>query len=385
MKLLYKAILFSLLLHDVLYAIVTTENVNCDDSSTANGSDNNLCVRNKVLEKYSRIESLKKEILAKLDLSEAPNVTAPRELSVSMLEDFSSLQVASSTTHTAPYYAMPITTHTVTQTRHKFGITQKDSQQSAIYAHSYLMFNLTILSKNKNIYKSKLRLRLGKELSLFPELPTNVHKLVLCISQEGNEMLVLKKTIAFRADTYTLDITKYLQNLVKKELKSRSGDISLSFNIRIAVLKNGKKITRLVDEGKSKARIIIQSYDERDAEARRSRRAVSSRYCLGRNEKKCCVRPLEINFKEDLGWDYIQTPTSFNANYCAGTCPLNWHTENNLFYDILYKYATNNNKHIGPCCVPNEYGSLNVVYFDAQNEPVTAKIPDVIVRSCSCR
>ena len=119
MRLLYKFLIFGLLLQNLLHFTATTENVNCDEDDTAD-TQNNLCYRNKVIEKYSRIESLKKEILSKLGLDEAPNITAP-VLPTSMLEDFSSLQVASSTTHAAPYYAMPITTYIVQQTRHKFG------------------------------------------------------------------------------------------------------------------------------------------------------------------------------------------------------------------------------------------------------------------------
>lgn len=247
---------------------------------------------------------------------------------------------------------------------------------------------MTIAPKHQTIYKSNLRVQIGKELTVYPELPTDVYKLLLYVEdeeEEGSEVLVLKKTIGTPANTYTLEITKLVQRLVKNAAKSSNGDVSLEFKIRVAVLKNGRKITRLVDEGKERARIIVQSYDERDVEARRSRRAVTSRYCSGRNERNCCVRPLEINFREDLGWNYISSPPTFNANYCAGDCPLNWHTENNLFYDILYKYATKNNRHIGPCCVPNEYESLNIIYYNNANEEMFAKLPNVIVRSCSCR
>ena len=247
------------------------------------------------------------------------------------------------------------------------------------------MFNITIEPKHQNIYRAKLKFRLGKEISLAPESSTNVHKLLLYVEQGGKEVLLSKQGIRAISDTYTLDITKYIQNLVKKNSMHTRDATALGFSLRIAVLKNNKKITRLIDEARDPARILIQSYDERDVETRRSRRAASLHYCTGRNEENCCVRPLEINFREDLGWDYIASPPSFNANYCDGNCPLNWHTENNLFYDILYKYAAKNNKHIGPCCVPNEYESLNIIYYNSNNEPIVAKLPNVIVRSCSCR
>ena len=38
------------------------------------------------------------------------------------------------------------------------------------------------------------------------------------------------------------------------------------------------------------------------------------------NETTCCLHPLHINFKEDLGLDYIIEPKSFEANYCLGNC-----------------------------------------------------------------
>ena len=266
------------------------------------------------------------------------------------------------------------------------GISQQNThKQSTIYAYSYLFFNFTIEPKHQNVYKAKLIFKLGKELSLTPESLTNVHTLVLYAEQGGKEVVLIKQPIRSISDTYKLDITKYIQNLVKKKSRHTRDVPSLEFSLRMAVFKNNKKITRLVEDTRDPPRILIQSYDERDAETRRSRRSASLRYCTGRNEENCCVRPLEINFKKDLGWDYIASPPSFNANYCDGSCPLNWHTENNLFYDILYKYATKNNRHIGPCCVPNEYESLNIIYFNDNNEPIVAKLPNVIVRSCSCR
>ena len=38
------------------------------------------------------------------------------------------------------------------------------------------------------------------------------------------------------------------------------------------------------------------------------------------SETTCCLHPLHINFKEDLGLDYIIEPKSFEANYCLGNC-----------------------------------------------------------------
>lgn len=38
-------------------------------------------------------------------------------------------------------------------------------------------------------------------------------------------------------------------------------------------------------------------------------------------EENCCVRPLYINFRQDLGWRWIHRPEGYYANFCSGPCP----------------------------------------------------------------
>lgn len=38
-------------------------------------------------------------------------------------------------------------------------------------------------------------------------------------------------------------------------------------------------------------------------------------------EENCCVRPLYINFRQDLGWKWIHQPEGYYANFCSGPCP----------------------------------------------------------------
>lgn len=38
-------------------------------------------------------------------------------------------------------------------------------------------------------------------------------------------------------------------------------------------------------------------------------------------EENCCVRPLYINFRQDLGWRWIHQPEGYYANFCSGPCP----------------------------------------------------------------
>lgn len=33
------------------------------------------------------------------------------------------------------------------------------------------------------------------------------------------------------------------------------------------------------------------------------------------------MRPLYINFRQDLGWRWIHQPEGYYANFCSGPCP----------------------------------------------------------------
>lgn len=38
-------------------------------------------------------------------------------------------------------------------------------------------------------------------------------------------------------------------------------------------------------------------------------------------EENCCVRPLYIDFRQDLGWKWVHEPKGYFANFCSGPCP----------------------------------------------------------------
>ena len=44
-------------------------------------------------------------------------------------------------------------------------------------------------------------------------------------------------------------------------------------------------------------------------------------------QDNCCLRPLYIDFKRDLGWKWIHEPKGYNANFCAGACPYLWSSD----------------------------------------------------------
>lgn len=43
--------------------------------------------------------------------------------------------------------------------------------------------------------------------------------------------------------------------------------------------------------------------------------------CFRNLEENCCVRPLYIDFRQDLGWKWVHEPKGYFANFCSGPCP----------------------------------------------------------------
>uniref|UniRef100_A0A8C2SV99 Transforming growth factor beta 1 n=2 Tax=Coturnix japonica TaxID=93934 RepID=A0A8C2SV99_COTJA len=56
----------------------------------------------------------------------------------------------------------------------------------------------------------------------------------------------------------------------------------------------------------------------------RRRRGLDADYCFGTDEENCCVRPLYIDFRQDLGWKWVHEPKGYFANFCMGPCPYIW-------------------------------------------------------------
>lgn len=70
-------------------------------------------------------------------------------------------------------------------------------------------------------------------------------------------------------------------------------------------------------------------------------------------QDNCCLRPLYIDFKRDLGWKWIHEPKGYHANFCAGACPYLWSSDTQhsrvsndfanfqlLFYNCGVKYVS---------------------------------------------
>nr|AGK84718.1 myostatin [Carassius carassius] len=98
------------------------------------------------------------------------------------------------------------------------------------------------------------------------------------------------------------------------------------------------------------------------------------------SESRCCRYPLTVDF-EDFGWDWIIAPKRYKANYCSGECD----------YIHLQKYPhthlvnkANPRGTAGPCCTPTKMSPINMLYFNGKEQIIYGKIPSMVVDRCGC-
>ncbi|NP_001081330.1 transforming growth factor beta-1 proprotein precursor [Xenopus laevis] len=115
----------------------------------------------------------------------------------------------------------------------------------------------------------------------------------------------------------------------------------------------------------------------------RKKRGVGQEYCFGNNGPNCCVKPLYINFRKDLGWKWIHEPKGYEANYCLGNCPYIWSMDTQ-YSKVLSLYNQNNpGASISPCCVPDVLEPLPIIYYVGRTAKVE-QLSNMVVRSCNC-
>ncbi|XP_066552399.1 transforming growth factor beta-2 proprotein [Amia ocellicauda] len=116
---------------------------------------------------------------------------------------------------------------------------------------------------------------------------------------------------------------------------------------------------------------------------RRKKRALDAAYCSKNVQDNCCLRPLFIDFKRDLGWKWIHEPKGYNANFCAGACPYLWSADTQ-HTKVLGMYNTMNPEaSASPCCVSQDLEPLTILYFIGKT-PKIEQLSNMIVKSCKC-
>lgn len=134
-------------------------------------------------------------------------------------------------------------------------------------------------------------------------------------------------------------------------------------------------------------RIIVTSKNPLETSDRNKRQASGGgvKSCT-LNQSTCCLKPLTINFADDLKLDFVVEPKEFQANFCEGLCPLS--NSGALMTPQLYKFLRKLQgspaSSIAPCCAGNTYEDLSVLLVKENGDYAIEELKQVKVTSCRC-
>ncbi|XP_074596890.1 growth/differentiation factor 8-like [Brevipalpus obovatus] len=111
----------------------------------------------------------------------------------------------------------------------------------------------------------------------------------------------------------------------------------------------------------------------------RNRREIGLRCEEGSKEANCCLHPLTVDFTQ-FGWDWIIAPKRYEANFCSGECPFMYMTETN--HATLVQQASPVSS--GPCCSPRKMSSMSILYNDGNNQIIYGTLKGMKAERCGC-
>ncbi|XP_029449043.1 transforming growth factor beta-2 proprotein [Rhinatrema bivittatum] len=130
--------------------------------------------------------------------------------------------------------------------------------------------------------------------------------------------------------------------------------------------------------------MLLPSYRlESQQSSRRKKRALDAAYCFRNVQDNCCLRPLYIDFKRDLGWKWIHEPKGYDANFCTGACPYLWSSDTQHSRVLSLYNTINPEASASPCCVSQDLESLTILYFIGKS-PKIEQLSNMVVKSCKC-
>nr|AEL12444.1 myostatin 1 [Helobdella sp. Austin] len=93
------------------------------------------------------------------------------------------------------------------------------------------------------------------------------------------------------------------------------------------------------------------------------------------DSQMCCTKELIVNFTE-IGWNFVLAPNTFGSSLCLGNCP-----SITLPRPII---ISSDNPVPQNCCTPSQYIPLTVMYFNSINSIRIETINGIVARECTC-
>ncbi|XP_068103007.1 growth/differentiation factor 8 [Hyperolius riggenbachi] len=325
--------------------------------------------------KSSRLEAIKIQILSKLRLEQAPNISKdaikhllPKAPPLEELIDQYDVQGDDSSEGSMEEDDYHATTETIITmpTEPDFSTTEKQKRCCYFRFSSSVQYN-KISKAHLWIYLKPVQ----KHTTVFVQtfrLPRSSAD-----STRANGIRTLKLEMSPGPGVWkSLDVKTFLQNWLKqphtslgldiKAFDENSKDIPLGHRGSIEDGLNPFIEVKVMDTPRRSRRDIGLDCDEHSAESR------------------CCRYPLTVDF-EAFGWDWIIAPKRYKANYCSGECGIVFMQK--YPHTHLVQQA-NPRGSAGPCCTPTKMSPINMLYFNENEQIIYGKIPAMVVDRCGC-
>lgn len=376
--------------------------------------------------KKKRVEAIRGQILSKLRLTSPPQTLGPSQVPYQVLALYNSTrelleelgrerhQSCGQDNTETEYYAKEI---------HKFNMIQGFPENNDLpycpkgITSKVFRFNVSIMEKNAtNLFRAEFRAlrvpnssakRNEQRIELYQILRPDEHiakqryiggKNVLTkgtpewvsfdVTETIREWLMYRETnlgleISVHCPCHTFspngDIVEHVNEVLEVKFKGMDGEYEEQNRWDLGRLKKQKEqlLPHLILMMLPPHRLDVLPT------SRRRKRALDTNYCFSNYEENCCVRPLYIDFRQDLGWRWIHEPKGYHANFCSGPCPY-LRSADTTHSSLLSLYNTlNPEASASPCCVPQDLEPLTILYYVGRT-PKVEQLSNMIVKSCKC-
>ncbi|XP_041092262.1 transforming growth factor beta-1 proprotein-like [Polyodon spathula] len=348
------------------------------------------------LVRKKRIEAIRGQILSKLKFSKEPGSESeepavPQEI-VSLYNSTLDMVQESAREQTESAFRENPQEEYFAKELHKFVMTRSKS-----LARIQIFFNMSQMRRNISsealIHYAELRLFV-KQSTLQPEKEQRIELYKGIEGDVPDSRFVSQQDLS---SWISFDVTKAVKEWMQSSEEEQGFELKLhcpcgaqaeTFKVTFYSLENvrGDRRSIAAIQNYKTPHILLMSVPQDRSESpgsSRSKRDVASQSCLGSTEKNCCVQPLYIDFRKDLGWKWIHEPKGYYANFCMGPCTFIWNADNR-YSQILSLYNHHNpGASAQPCCVPQVLEPLPILYYVGRQHKVE-QLSNMVVKSCKC-
>ncbi|KAG8013665.1 Transforming growth factor beta-3 [Nibea albiflora] len=369
--------------------------------------------------KKKRVEAVRGQILSKLRLTSPPQTTGPSQVPFQVLALYNSTkelieelgrdrqQSCGQDNTETEYYAKEI---------YKFNMINGPPENNDLpycpkgVTSKVFRFNVSTMEKNStNLFRAEFRaLRIPNPGAKRNEQRIELYQILQKDDPKAKQRYIGGKNVLTKGtpEWVSFDVTE----TVREWLMYRQTNLGLEISVHCPchtfrpngdIIENASELLEVkfkgmeadYDDQKKKQKeqlyphlilMMLPSHRlDAQSSSRRRKRALDTNYCFNNYEEKCCVRPLYINFRQDLGWRWIHQPEGYYANFCSGPCPY-LRSADTTHSTLLSLYNTMNPEaSASPCCVPQDLEPLTILYYVGRS-PKVEQLSNMVVKSCKC-